>query len=144
MPDNASPTAGSPQQGSQQKTPFGSSPATGPTPNQGYEAQALQQLGVAVKQLEAMVPLVGAGSELGMEILKTLPRLAKFSPPGAVTPAGEKNAMENALLKNARQTSLLEQIKAAQAQGGGQPGGGAAPGGAPGGMPGGAPQPRMM
>ena len=118
-------------------TPFGQTSATGPTPNQGYEAQAMQQLGVAIKQMEQLVPLVGANSELGMEILKTLPRLAKFSPPGAVNPAGEKNAMETALLRNARQTMLLQQIK--QAQAAAAQGGGAPPGGAPGGMPGGAP-----
>lgn len=149
MPDLPTPGAATPDGGSQ--PPFGSSPASGPTPNQGYEAQALQQLGVTIKQLEALVPLVGSNSELGMEVLKTLPRLAKFSPPGAVSPAGERNVMEQAMLKNAAQSLLLQKLKAAQAQqamqGGAAPGGapGGPPGGAaPGGPPGGAPQPRMM
>lgn len=136
MPDPNFPAAAAPKE-----APFGASPATGPTPNQGYEAQALQQLGVVVKQMEKMVPLVGANSELGMEILKILPKLAKFSPPGAVTPAGERNALEAAMLQNQRQGPMLQQLRQAMAAGQG-----AAPGGAPGGgmPPGGAPQPRTM
>jgi len=135
MPEPTSPAAAAPKE-----APFGASPATGPTPNQGYEAQALQQLGVVVKQMEKMVPLVGANSELGMEILKILPKLAKFSPPGAVTPAGERNTLEAAMLQNQRQGPMLQQLR--QQMAAGQQG--AAPGGAPGGMPGGAPQPRTM
>jgi hypothetical protein len=143
MPEPMSPTAAAPK-----SAPFGASPASGPTPNQGYEAQALQQLGVVVKQLEQLVPMVGASSELGAAVLKMLPQLAKFTPPGAVTPAGERNVLEGAMLQNARQGPLLAQIRQSMAGGPGGPGG--APGGAPGGMAGGggppsaAPQPRMM
>jgi len=135
MPDPMSPTAAAPPR----ETPFGASSATGPTPNQGYEAQALQQLGVTIKQLEKLVPMVGANSELGMELLKVLPKLAKFSPPGAVTPAGERNTLEAAMLQNARQGPMLQQLRAAMAGGGGAPGG--APGAA---APGAPPQPRTM
>lgn len=114
---------------------MGSSPATGPTPNQGYEAEALQQLGVAIKQLEGMVPKLGATSDAGAAVLKALQQLAKFVPPGAVTPAGERNALEKTMLNNQRNSMLLQQIRAAQAQ---QAAGGAPPGGAPA-----APQPGM-
>ncbi len=136
MPLPEIPAAAAPQ------APFGSSSATGPTPNQGYEAQALQQLGVAVKQLEALVPLVGASSELGQVVLKALPQLAKFSPPGAVTPAGERNVLEGAMMQNQRQAPLLAMLRQrmAGAEGGGaQPPGGGGGGGMP--MPGA--QPRM-
>lgn len=140
MPDPSTPAAAAPKE-----APFGSSSATGPTPNQGYEAQALQQLGVAVKQLEKLVPLVGANSELGQTILKALPQLAKFSPPGAVTPAGERNVLEGAMMQNQRQAPLLEMLRQrmAGAGGGGGAPGGAMPGGGGGGMPIPGAQPRM-
>lgn len=135
MPDPMNPSAGASAQ-----APFGSSSATGPTPNQGYEAQALQQLGVIVKQLEKLVPMTGANSELGQVVLKTLTQLAKFSPPGAVTPAGERNVLEGAMMQNARQAPLLAMLRQQMGQGGA---GGGAPPGAGGGMPPGGAQPRM-
>lgn len=117
---------------------MGSSPATGPTPNQGYEAEALQQLGVAIKQLEGMVPKLGATSDAGAAVLKALQNLAKFVPPGTVTPAGERNTLEKTMLNNQRNSMLLQQIRAAQAAQAAQGAGGAPPGGAPA-----APQPGM-
>ena len=44
--------------------PFGATPATGATPNKGYEAAGLQKLGVVVKQLEGLLPEVGAVSSM--------------------------------------------------------------------------------
>lgn len=102
----------------------------------------MQQLGVVVKQLEQMVPLAGANSELGQVVLKTLTQLAKFSPPGAVTPAGERNVLEGAMMKNAAQAPMIAMLRQRMAEAAGGGGGGAPPPGAGGGMPPGA-QPRM-
>ena len=49
--------------------PFGGTPATGATPNKGYEAAGLQKLGVLVKQMEQMLPELGASSDAGNVML---------------------------------------------------------------------------
>lgn len=115
----------------QEEAPFGASSATGPTPNKGYEAAGMQRLGVIVKQLTDLLPLLGAASEPGQEILKFLPKLAKFVQPGAVSPTAERNVLEGSMIKNAQQTAMLQQLRQMAAQGGGE--GGAAP--QPGGVP---------
>lgn len=105
--------------------PFGATQATGSTPNKGYEAAGLQKLGVVVKQLEAMLPELGASSEAGQAVLKALTSLTKFVPAGSVTPAAQKNSIEaqqRAMAQNNQQMQALQQR----------------PGGAPGGQPQGA------
>lgn len=100
---------------------------TGPTPNKGYEAAGMQKLGVVVKMMGELIPLLGANSEAGQEILKVLPRLAKYVPAGAVTPAGERNSLEKSMLTNQQNSAQLAQMKQGAAQqGGGQPQGMAA------------------
>ena len=116
----------------QQQAPFGQSPATGPTPNKGFEAAAAQRLGLVVKQLEELLPMAGAGSEIGKAVLEALNKLVKLVPSGSVNPAAAKNNIEQMAMKNQQQNQQMQAIKA-QAMKGGQPGG--APGGAPGGMP---------
>jgi hypothetical protein len=107
-----------------QMPPFGSSPMTGPTSNRGNEAQALQRLAVVIHDLEEIIPLVGSGSEAGKDILGALTKLGKHVQPGAVTPAAQRNVLQNAQLRNAQQAKMLQALKA---------GGGGPPGGAPGG-----------
>lgn len=108
----------------QPQAPFGSSPATGPTQNKGFEAAAAQRLGVIVKQLEELIPMAGAASDIGKAALEALTKLVKFVPPGSVTPASQKNNIEQMAMKNAQQNQQMQAIKAQQmqgAQGGGQP-----------------------
>ena len=81
--------------GQPQQPPFGSTSATGSTPNKGYEAAGLQKLGVVVKQLETLLPEVGAGSDVGKAVLEALNKLVKFVPAGSVTPAAQKNSLES-------------------------------------------------
>jgi hypothetical protein len=91
---------------------MGSSPVTGPTPNKGYEAQGIQRLGVVIKQLTEIFSMMGPGSEEGKDVLKALNMLAKHVPPGAVSPAGEKNSIEAMMMKaqqNAGQMNALKQ-----------------------------------
>ena len=102
---------------------MGVSSATGPTPNRGYEAAAKQRLGVVIRQLEQLVPLAGATSDLGKSILKALNDLGKHILPGEVTPAAERNTLESAMMQNQQNSAMQQQLRQ-------QPPGGGAPGGA--------------
>ena len=74
------------------------------------------------------VALVGPGSPIGLKVLKAMQDIGKELPPGATTPAGEKNAMEQMMM---RQQSMGPAM-AAQKQG--MPPGAAPPPAAPPGM----------
>lgn len=108
---------------------MGSTPATGPTPNRGLEAAGLQKLGILVKQMEQILPEVGASSEAGQAVLKALNSLVKFVPAGSVTPAAQKNSIEaqqRAMAQNNQQMQALQQMRMQGAQGAKPPGMGAA------------------
>src|SRR3981189_1687893 len=90
MPPVPAPPGGQPQH-----PPFGSTPATASTPNKGYEAAGMQELGVIVKQMEKILSQLGATSEAGQAVLKALNALVKFVPQGSVTPAVQKNSIES-------------------------------------------------
>ena len=109
-----SPAAG-PQQ---QQAPFGASPATGPTPNKGFEAAAAQRLGLVIKQLEELVSMAGATSEVGQAALKMLNIGVKLVPAGSVTPAAQKNQIESMAMKNAQQNQQMQALKQQRMQGG--------------------------
>jgi hypothetical protein len=94
----------------------------------------MQRLGLVVKQLTDILPLVGVGSEPGKDVLKALNMLAKHVPPGAVTPAGEKQQLENMQTRNAQNNQQMQMMRQRMMQGGGGPGG--APGAGAGGPPG--------
>ncbi len=108
-------TPGSPQA---QQPPFGASSATGPTQNKGYEAAALQRLGVCLKQLEQLVPMAGTTSELGKDVLDALRKLSKHVPSGSVTPAAEKNNIQQMMMRNTQGNEQMQALKAAQSGGG--------------------------
>ncbi|MDE2099013.1 MAG: hypothetical protein KGL39_17295 [Patescibacteria group bacterium] len=95
--------------------PSGVSQATGPTPNKGYEAAAAQRLGLVVKQLEMLIPLAGATSEMGKAVLEALNKLVKYVPSGSVSPAAEKNNIEQMAMKNAQQNQQMQALKQQQA-----------------------------
>lgn len=122
MPEQAPAAPG----GSPSQPPFGTSPATGPTPNRGYEAAGLQRLGLVVKQLEEILPMVGAGSDMGKEVLKALNALVKLVPAGAVSPAAQKNNIEQMMMRNAQENSQMQALKQQRMQQQPQPGGQAA------------------
>ena len=107
--------------------PTGSSPATSPVPNKGLEAAGMAKLGLVIRQLETIVPLLGAGTEAGRDVLKALTSLSKHVPPGAVSPGVEKSAMDQMQLKMKQQTPQLEQMRAALNKPGGEPPAGAEP-----------------
>jgi len=111
------------------KEPFGGSSATQATPNAGYEAAALQRVGVIVKQVQDLMGLVGATSETGQSLLKALNILVKMVPAGTVTPAAEKNMLEQAQMRNTQNMATSQQLKQQRMTppaGAGAPGAGAA------------------
>lgn len=106
----------------QQQPPFGSSPATGPTQNAGYDAQAAQQLGFIVKQLEQLVAKAGATSEIGKVALDALNKLVKHVPQGAVSPASQRNMIEQMAMKNTEQNQNMQALQQRGMPPGGQGG----------------------
>ena len=131
MADPAAPGAAAPPP-TKQEAPLGVSSATGPTPNKGYEAAGRQKLSVVIRQLEQLVPLIGATSDIGKSVLKALNDLSKHIQPGEVTPAAERNSLESMAMQNQQNMGLMQQLKAAGV--GGAPTPGQPPAGAP--MPG--------
>ena len=101
----------------QQQAPFGQTGATSPSPNLGYEAAALQKLGVVVKQLEDLIPMFGVTTEAGVAVMDTLKKLVKFVPPGSVTPASEKNMLEQAMMRNVANNAQVQALRQSQTQG---------------------------
>jgi hypothetical protein len=112
----ASPNPGTPGQPAAKQAPFGSSPATGPTPNRGYEAAAAQKLGIVLKQLGELIPMAGATSEMGMAIMDMIKKGSKFVPQGSVTPAAEKNQIDNMAMKNTQNNQQMQAIMAQRQQ----------------------------
>ena len=121
MPGGPSPGGGQP--------PFGSSPATMPTQNLGFQAAGMARVQLIIKLMEQTVPLVGAASELGKALLTGLQGLAKHVQPGTVSPAQEQNSLESLRM---RQMQMAPQLAALRQQGA-QPGPAIAP--PPGGPP---------
>ena len=117
------PAAAAPAQPGQppKQPPFGSTPATAPTPNKGFEAAGAQKLGIMLKMATNILPMVGPASDIGQVLLDFLKKASKFVPSGSVTPAAEKNNIEGMAMKNAQgnqQMQALQQMRAQQAQGG--------------------------
>jgi hypothetical protein len=88
-----------------------------------------------VKQLEALLPEVGASSEPGQAVLKALNSLVKFVPAGSVTPAAQKNSIEaqqRTMAQNNQQMQAIQAMRQKMGQGGngaaGAAGGAQAPG----------------
>lgn len=84
-------------------------------------------MGLILDQIAETVPLVGAASEAGQALTEAMRKLAKFVPPGAVTPADKNNATRQMMIKNQQQQQQLSQLRAGGGPAGGA--GGAAPGG---------------
>jgi len=71
--------------------------------------------------------MFGAASEPGKACLEALNKLVKMVPSGSVTPASERNNLEQQLQRNSQANQQMMALKQQQAQGG-QPGAGGPPG----------------
>ena len=112
MPDGT-PTS-VPGQPQTPQAPFGSTPAVQPTPNRGHEAAGMQKLGMLVQGMGDALPLLGPTSEAGMALLDCIKKLSKFVPSGAVSPAGQRNQLEQMALKQGQNNQQMQALKQMQ------------------------------
>jgi hypothetical protein len=73
-------------------------------------------MGVVIKQLTDVLQMVGAGSDLGKDVLKAMSILTKHVPSGSVTPADERNQLERQMMQNTQNTQQSAQLKQQMAQ----------------------------
>jgi hypothetical protein len=105
------------QQGQQpQQPPFGSNPAAGSTPNSGYRAAGLQKLGVLIDGLATLIPMLGATSDEGKDVIDAVRKLGKHIQPGATSPAQQKSTLEQMLMKSQQNGQVGQQLQAQRAQ----------------------------
>ena len=76
----------------------------------------MQRLGLVIKQLQEVLPLANATSDLGKDVLKALNMLVKHVPAGSSSPAAEKNNIENLAMRNAQQGLASRQLAQQRAQ----------------------------
>ena len=71
--------------------------------------------------------MAGATSEIGKACLDALNKLVKYVPAGSVSPAAQKNNIEQMAMKNTQQNQQMQALKQQRMQGEGGQGGGAQP-----------------
>lgn len=121
--------AGQPQTGMGAGTqpgqpPFGSSPVQMPTPNRGLQAAALTQVSWAVRILEKALPVLGATSPVGKDIMGAIKSLAKHTPTEQMSTGVENNTLQQMMMgakTEQPQTQLLKALQQSQPAAGGMP-----------------------
>lgn len=109
-------------QGADGAAPFGQSPVTGPTPDKGMQAAALQRAGIISKMLMDLLNMAGPSGDIGKDAMKCLQIINKHLPSGSVTPAGERNQLDKMQMQNTQQNSQMQALKQGQGQPPGAPG----------------------
>lgn len=100
--------------------------ATLPSPNRGLQSKGLTQVQTAVRILEQALPLLGADTEPGKDVMKALTSLSKHIPAGSTSPGVERTGLQQ-MMQQQRQDQPQQALMKALSQGGGAPGAGAAP-----------------
>ncbi len=72
----------------------------------------MQRVGVLVKAMTELLPMVGATSDLGQALMKSISVLAKHVPPGTTSNTAEKNAIEKMAIQNQQNAGMQQQLKA--------------------------------
>ena len=80
----------------------------------------MQKFAVSLKNMEEIIPLVGSQSEAGKMILDFLKKAGRLIPAGAVSPAAQRNHLEQMAMKQGQQNQQMQALKAQQMQ---KPGG---------------------
>lgn len=91
----------------------GPTPGSMPTPNTGEHAMGAALIGVIVKMMERAIPLLGAGSEAGRDLVKSLSSLSRHVPPGSMSPGIEGTAIERLALQQRQQAPQIAAMRAA-------------------------------
>lgn len=73
-------------------------------------------LGMGLLALERSLPMLGAASEPGKDVLQSISRLSKHVPPGSVTPTDIKNALQKLMIEQEQFGMQMQQMKQAQQQ----------------------------
>ena len=84
----------------------------------------MQRVGLLVKQASEMLPLAGATTDLGKDLLKVINILTKHVQPGATSPAAEQQNIQQMAMKNAANNQAMMQARQQQQQQQQQPQGG--------------------
>lgn len=124
MPGTPTPPMGAPSVGAGTapgQPPFGSSPAQMPTPDRGLQAAALAQVNVAVQILTRALPLIGASSQAGKEIMRSIQSLSKITPPGTSSPGIEQNALVGLMQAQKADAPQVAALRAMGQEGGPPP-----------------------
>jgi hypothetical protein len=95
-----------------------------PAANRGLQAKGLTQVQTAVRILEQALPLLGADSDPGRDVIKALTSLSKHIPPGSTSPGVERTGLQT-MMQQQRQDQPNVALLRALGQGG--PGGAGAP-----------------
>lgn len=78
----------------------------------------MQKLAMALKILTDALPLIGATSEVGHQVMDTIKKLSKHIQPGAMNPAAERNNIEQMAMRNQQNSQMQQQMRAQQGGGG--------------------------
>jgi len=97
--------------------PVGASPATQPVANAGLQAAGAARLAMIVRLMEQTIPMLGAGTEAGRDLLQATSRLAKHVSSGSGNQGVENAAMTNAMAQQRQMAPIIAQMRAAGAGG---------------------------
>ena len=84
-------------------------------------AAGAARLAVAIKLLEATLPLFGSASEPGQAILSAIGKLSKHAPANSVPPGVETSTLQALLAKQQQMAPQIAAMRAQQAPQGGAP-----------------------
>lgn len=102
------PTPEAPEDGA---PPMGVSPATGPTPNSGMEMKGEQGVALILDAAAELLPMVGAASQMGQLLLDFIKKGSRLVQPGAVSPAGKQNQIEDMMRRNAQNGANMQMVR---------------------------------
>ena len=71
----------------------------------------MQRVGVLVKQMAEILPMIGPTSDLGQALMKAMTGLSKHVPPGSNSNAAEKNSIEKMAIQNQQNGAMMQQMK---------------------------------
>ena len=78
----------------------------------------MARLSLIVKLMQETLPLIGAASEPGQALLKSLTSLSKHAPPGSVPAGVQQNTMQSLLQRQQQMAPQVAAMRAMQAGGG--------------------------
>ena len=99
--------------------PMGASPATAPTENAGAEAKGMQATAVILDAATKLMSEVGVATPIGQLLLDFVKKGSKLVQPGAVSPAGKQNQldeMQRNNQQNGQQMAMIRQSAGQQQQ----------------------------